>query len=276
MIFNSLEYFLFLPLVVILFYLVGHRLRIFVLLLASYYFYISWNPIYILLILASTLIDYGAGIGLDRVSRPQSRKFILSVSILANLGFLFFFKYFNFALENVNEIMLSIKEGYQPREVWDIILPVGISFYTFQTMSYTIDVYNGKTKPESIIVLDGLGVQTDVPDSPKWRFKVEVKLDGETFFVPVDNYFEIDGIGQADHDRLVQTGLDNRAIGELEKEGGRGYSPNAPHNLLRYGAGWFMHDLLGLDYKHLKKPAELEDKREEIKMREALDSEGPK
>jgi len=151
------------------------------------------------------------------------------------------------------------------------------SLYSDEITERSVEAYyNGKTKPESIIVLDGLGVQTDVPDSPKWRFKVEVKLDGETFFVPVDNYFEIDGIGQADHDRLVQTGLDNRAIGELEKEGGRGYSPNAPHNLLRYGAGWFMHDLLGLDYKHLKKPAELEDKREEIKMREALDSEGPK
>ena len=148
MIFNSLEYFLFLPAVFILFYLFRQKFRVFILLAASYYFYISWNPVFIILILLSTLIDYGAGLSLDKTDSKFTRRLVLGVSICANLGFLFFFKYFNFALENVNEVMLAVKGSYQPIEAWDIILPVGISFYTFQTMSYTIDVYNGKTKAE--------------------------------------------------------------------------------------------------------------------------------
>lgn len=148
MIFNSLEYILFLPLVFVLFYLFNHKLRVFVLLLASYYFYISWNPIYIVLIIVSTLIDFSAGLLLERTKTKTKRRVVLSVSIMANLGFLFFFKYFNFAIENVNEILLAVKDSYQPIEVLDIILPVGISFYTFQTMSYTVDVYNERTKPE--------------------------------------------------------------------------------------------------------------------------------
>jgi len=148
MIFNSLEYILFLPLVFVLFYLFRHKFRVFILLAASYYFYISWNPVFILLILFSTLIDYGAGLLLEKTSSNSTRRLLLGISICANLGFLFFFKYFNFALENVNEVMLAVKGSYQPIEAWDIILPVGISFYTFQTMSYTIDVYNGKTKAE--------------------------------------------------------------------------------------------------------------------------------
>ena len=148
MIFNSLEYILFLPLVFVLFYLFRHKFRVFILLAASYYFYISWNPVFIILILLSTLIDYGAGLLLERTISASTRRLILGISICANLGFLFFFKYFNFALENVNEVMLAVKGSYQPIEAWDIILPVGISFYTFQTISYTIDVYNGKINAE--------------------------------------------------------------------------------------------------------------------------------
>ena len=132
----------------VLFYLFRHKFRVFILLAASYYFYISWNPLFIILILLSTLIDYGAGLSLERTSSKSTRRLILGISIGANLGFLFFFKYFNFALENVNEILLAVKGSHQPIEAWDIILPVGISFYTFQTMSYTIDVYNGKIKAE--------------------------------------------------------------------------------------------------------------------------------
>jgi len=148
MIFNSLEYIIFLPLVFILFYVFRHKFRVFILLAASYYFYISWNPAFIILILLSTLIDYGAGLSLEQTESKRSRRLILSLSVCANLGFLFFFKYFNFALENVNEILLAVKGSYEPIKAWDIILPVGISFYTFQTMSYTIDVYNRKTKAE--------------------------------------------------------------------------------------------------------------------------------
>lgn len=103
---------------------------------------------FIILIILSTLIDYGAGLLLEKTSSNSTRRLLLGISICANLGFLFFFKYFNFALENVNEAMLAVKASYQPIEAWDIILPVGISFYTFQTMSYTIDVFNGKTKAE--------------------------------------------------------------------------------------------------------------------------------
>jgi len=148
MLFNSIEFLYFLPVVLVLFYLVQHKFRVFVLLLASYYFYMSWNPVYLLLILASTLTDYGAGLALAQLKDKLQRRLIVAASILLNIGLLVYFKYTNFILENLNAVMSPTVDGQAPIELLDILLPVGISFYTFQTLSYTIDVYRGAAKAE--------------------------------------------------------------------------------------------------------------------------------
>ena len=142
MLFNSIEFLLFLPFVFIVYYLVSHKLKGIVLLLSSYYFYMSWNPIYIVLIIISTLTDFSAGILLSRTDNHYKRKVIVAVSLLLNLGLLSYFKYANFFIENWNQLSYFSSSGLFSVQALDIILPVGISFYTFQTISYTIDVYN--------------------------------------------------------------------------------------------------------------------------------------
>ena len=144
MLFNSIEFLLFLPIVLIIFYAVQHKFRVFVLLAASYYFYLSWNPIYILLIFAFTFTDYFAGIFLSNNEKPLSRKLILGFSIILNIGLLVYFKYINFVIENLNVLMYAEDQADEALQVLDVILPVGISFYMFQTLSYTIDVYYKK------------------------------------------------------------------------------------------------------------------------------------
>ncbi|MCB9230729.1 MAG: MBOAT family protein [Bacteroidia bacterium] len=148
MLFNSVEFLLFLPLVLILYYLVQHKYRVILLLLASYYFYLSWNPVYIVLIILSTFTDYSAGLLLGKQENPGPRKLILTGSFLVNLGLLVYFKYSNFILENIDLLAAWRNPEHEPIKLLDIILPVGISFYTFQTLSYTIDVYFRKIQPE--------------------------------------------------------------------------------------------------------------------------------
>ena len=108
----------------------------------------SWNPVFIVLIIISTLTDYFAGILLSSTAETKRRKLILTTSILVNIGLLAYFKYANFILENVEFLFYYNSENKEPFQLLDIILPVGISFYTFQTLSYTIDVYYQKIKPE--------------------------------------------------------------------------------------------------------------------------------
>lgn len=147
MLFNSLEFLIFLPIVVILFFSTTQRFRWVILLVASYYFYMSWNPAYIVLIVFSTLIDYLAGRKISSSKSQFTRKAFLVLSLSVNLGLLFFFKYFNFVIGEVFNFT-SISGNESNIFAHQFLLPVGISFYTFQTMSYTIDVYNGKTKVE--------------------------------------------------------------------------------------------------------------------------------
>lgn len=116
------------------------KARILFLLLASYYFYMSWNPTFILLILFSTLVDYFAGREIHSTSSKRKKRLFLIISLVVNLGFLAYFKYTNFFLDTINQITGS-------NYFLNIILPVGISFYTFQSMCYTIDIYYGKMKP---------------------------------------------------------------------------------------------------------------------------------
>ncbi|GAB4322987.1 MAG: MBOAT family protein [Bacteroidales bacterium] len=147
MLFNSLEFIVFFPLVVALYFAIPGRFRWILLLLASYYFYMSWNYKYIILIVFSTLVDYFAALAMGRTDNKRYRKGLLAISLISNLGLLFYFKYFNFFSSNVN--LISEKYNlFGQVPLMHFLLPVGISFYTFQTLSYTIDVYWGKKEPE--------------------------------------------------------------------------------------------------------------------------------
>lgn len=148
MLFNSLAYLVFFPTVVSLFFLLPHRFRWALLLAASYYFYLSWKAEYLILIIFSTLVAYFAARQMEKEITPVQKKLYLVLSVGTNLGVLFFFKYFNFVSQSVQNLLdqfsLEIAAPYL-----DFLLPVGISFYTFQTLSYTIDVYWGKQPAES-------------------------------------------------------------------------------------------------------------------------------
>ena len=147
MLFNTIDFAIFLPVVVLIYYLIPHKLRWMLLLGASYYFYMSWKVEYILLIVTSTLVDYISGIRMARLPDRKSRLPWLILSLCVNLGLLFFFKYYNFATENLN--LLFQKVGLaSDLPMMQLLLPVGISFYTFQTLSYSIDVYFGRQKAE--------------------------------------------------------------------------------------------------------------------------------
>lgn len=145
--FNSLEFLVFFLVVVTAYFAMPVRRRWILLLAASYWFYMAWRPVYALLIVTSTLIDYTAAILMSRTSRPAVRKRCLILSLTGNFGLLFAFKYFNFFSESLDRLLaitgLSIELPFL-----DVLLPVGISFYTFQTVSYTIEVYRGRQEPE--------------------------------------------------------------------------------------------------------------------------------
>ena len=145
--FNSLEFLVFLPVVVLLYWLLPHKARWILLLVASYIFYMSWNVWLIGLILITTVTAYVAGIGIDRSENKKTKKIWLVVTLVVCLGLLVFFKYINFILESVVGV-IRLFDVKQDELVLNIILPVGISFYTFQTLSYVIDVYRGDFKAE--------------------------------------------------------------------------------------------------------------------------------
>lgn len=147
MLFNSLQYLVFFPIVVIAYFLLAPKWRTYLLLAASYYFYMSWKPEYVLLILGSTILDYFVGIKIASTVDKKSRKQWLMLSVFANLGVLFLFKYFNFFAASTHELFSQINIFYDS-PTFELLLPVGISFYTFQTLSYSIDVYRGKLAPE--------------------------------------------------------------------------------------------------------------------------------
>src|SRR5215475_13742452 len=129
MLFHTVQFFIFLSVVLLLFYTAPKAFRKYILLYASYYFYGSWNYKFIALLLTLTAIDYTSGLWLERVKAPARRKLILIGSLSANLAFLGFFKYFNFLASNID---LLLGRHATP---WDIVLPLGISFHTFQRMS---------------------------------------------------------------------------------------------------------------------------------------------
>lgn len=147
MLFNSFQFLVFLPLVTFAYFAIKPKYRWMLLLAASYYFYMCWKAEYIILIIISTLIDYFASLAMGRTENKRKRKIYLSFSLLGNLGLLFFFKYYNFLNSSLSTLFNHFNIMYN-MPAFDYLLPAGISFYTFQTLSYTIEVYRGNQKPE--------------------------------------------------------------------------------------------------------------------------------
>lgn len=144
MLFNSYTFFIFLFVILVLYYSTkGWTTRKIILLLGSYVFYMAWNPPFVLLLILSTIIDWAASNKIFHSNNKAAKKYWLLLSLISNFGLLAFFKYGNFIIENLNLFVFTANRISN----YDIILPVGISFYTFQTVSYTIDIYRGNEKP---------------------------------------------------------------------------------------------------------------------------------
>lgn len=170
MLFNSTQFIIFFPIVVLLYFIVPKKIRVYVLLLASYVFYMGWSAKYALLIAASTIITYISGLMLDRLdkkadiplddelydenavlkkaaSMKKSKQSVVAVCFILNLSILFVFKYFDFFIDNICSLLSVFGAAVTAPEI-NLLLPVGISFYTFQALSYTVDVYRGDIKAE--------------------------------------------------------------------------------------------------------------------------------
>ena len=146
MLFNSLEFLFFFPTVFVLYYFLRQSQRLWMLLIASCIFYMVYRPEYILIILLTIVIDYFAAFQIQKHSGNKRMQWLLA-SIVANVGILVFFKYSNFAIANWNWLNAKINL-HLSSPVLNIALPIGLSFHTFQAMSYTIEVYRGKQEPE--------------------------------------------------------------------------------------------------------------------------------
>lgn len=150
MLFNSYQFLIFFPIVVLIYWAIPLRFRYIWLLAASYYFYMCWNAKYALLLLFSTAVTYASGIIINKIKsleleegkRTRYMKLCVAFSFVINIGVLAWFKYFNFIFENVQKVFAHIGIALSS-PTFDIVLPVGISFYIFQALSYTVDVYRG-------------------------------------------------------------------------------------------------------------------------------------
>ncbi|HEY3402076.1 MAG TPA: MBOAT family O-acyltransferase [Ohtaekwangia sp.] len=146
MLFNSLEFAIFFPVVTILYFLLPVKYRWVLLFVASCIFYCFFIPVYILILFLTIGIDYLAGIWIENAIDQKSKKFLLLLSIVSNVGVLAFFKYYNFFVDSINAFSVPFFQHEIP--LLGIILPIGLSFHTFQAMSYTIEVYRGNFKAE--------------------------------------------------------------------------------------------------------------------------------
>lgn len=154
MLFNSIDFLIFFPIVTLIYFIIPHKIRYLWLLVCSYYFYMCWNAGYALLLFASSFITWVSGVAIGRVTesgtddptRLRSRG-IVAICLILNLSLLFFFKYANFTVENINAIFSGTGISFRVPKL-DLLLPVGISFYIFQALSYTIDVYRGDVPVE--------------------------------------------------------------------------------------------------------------------------------
>jgi alginate O-acetyltransferase complex protein AlgI len=147
MLFNSIEFLFFFITVTTLYFLISHRLRWGLLLGASCLFYMYYKPVYILILGFTIIIDYFAGILIEYEKNPRRKKIFLTVSIISNIGILAVFKYYNFINENISVVSHFLGHENQIPFL-NILLPIGLSFHTFQAMSYTFEVYYGRQKAE--------------------------------------------------------------------------------------------------------------------------------
>ncbi len=145
MIFNSFSFIVFFAVVTTLYFLLGQKFKMYMLLIASCVFYMFFIPKYILILFLTIVIDYFAGIYIHK--SLKHKKSLLIISIISNIGILFFFKYFNFFIGNINDMAHFFGWNYS-LSLLQFILPIGLSFHTFQAMSYTIEVYRGNQLPE--------------------------------------------------------------------------------------------------------------------------------
>ena len=148
MLFNSTDFLIFFPITLILYWIFPKKLRYICLFIASYIFYMFWNPKYALLMATSTVVTFLSGILIEKL---KYKRIVVAFSFIINIAILIFFKYFDFLLLNIN-MLLSAFHIQLIEKPFDIVLPVGISFYTFQALSYTIDVYRGEIKSEKNII----------------------------------------------------------------------------------------------------------------------------
>ena len=147
MLFNSIEFLIFFPIVITAYFLLPHRFRWFWLLSASVYFYMRFIPIYILVLFFLIIVDYTAGLLISAAKTPAKKRTFLIMSLCANIGILGFFKYFNFFNSNIDKLATLIGWNY-PLVLLTFALPIGLSFHTFQSISYVIEVYKGNYKVE--------------------------------------------------------------------------------------------------------------------------------
>lgn len=152
MLFNTTQYVLFLPFVILIYYILPTKVRYLWLLLASYYFYMQWNPVYVFLLLFCTILTYIGGLYIEKhkqVKHPKisASSLCLFACIFISLSLLGFFKYFNFPVNIIN-YLLGYLQCHQIPCLFDILLPVGISFYILQSLGYLIDVYRNEIYAE--------------------------------------------------------------------------------------------------------------------------------
>ncbi|MFT5885054.1 MAG: alginate O-acetyltransferase complex protein AlgI [Arcticibacterium sp.] len=145
MVFNSFAFLIFFPLVTLLYFALPHKYRWWILLASSCLFYAWFKVEYLLILVFTIIVDYFAGLWIEK-SEGKKRKWALIISIIANVGVLAVFKYANFVLDSANAVLFRMGEG--TFDLWNILLPIGLSFHTFQAMSYTIEVYRGRVPAE--------------------------------------------------------------------------------------------------------------------------------
>jgi alginate O-acetyltransferase complex protein AlgI len=156
MLFNSFQFMLFFPVVTAIYFALPHRMRALFLLAASAWFYMAFVPLYILILAFTIVVDYFAGLLLERTVGPKKKVFLVA-SLIANIGVLAVFKYYNFLNANAEGLARSLGVGWGVPYL-SILLPIGLSFHTFQAMSYTIEVYRGHQKAERDFIVYALYV----------------------------------------------------------------------------------------------------------------------
>ena len=203
MLFNSTEFMIFFPITLILYWIFPKKYRYICLFIASYTFYMFWNPKYALLMGTSTVVTFLSGVLIEKLKYKRT---VVAFSFIINLAILIFFKYFDFLLQNIN-IVLSALNIQLINKPFDVILPVGISFYTFQALSYTIDVYRGEIKSEKNIIKYALFVSffPQLVAGPIERSK--------NLLIQIDN---LEKVKRFDYDRITE-GLTLMLFGYFQK-----------------------------------------------------------